>query len=154
MNIEKVEIAVQTACEEVELPSVETITVWVNAALDNARYRPEKQVQITVRIVDEPEGKRLNETWRHRQGPTNVLSFPFDDSPGDAPLLGDIVICAPVAAREAREQHKPATAHWAHLVVHGSLHLLGYEHEGEKQTAAMEALEVYTLQQLGYPNPY
>jgi len=108
-----------------------------------------------VRIVDEPEMRELNARYRHKDYPTNVLSFPAELPPGvDVPLLGDIVICAPVVNREATEQHKAPRAHWAHMLVHGTLHLLGHDHERERDAAVMEALERRILAGLKFPDPY
>jgi len=111
--------------------------------------------ELTIRIVDEAEGSELNSRWREKSGPTNVLSFPAEPMPG-APddTLGDIVICAPVVAREAAEQGKLFEAHWAHLTIHGVLHLRGYDHQTDAEAAEMEALETQLLKQLEYPDPY
>jgi len=136
---------------EVEVPSPQEFERWVAAALAGRCEAGE----LTVRVVGVTESTALNETYRHRSGPTNVLSFPIDDSPElDIPLLGDLVICAPLVMREAREQHKPAIAHWAHLTVHGSLHLLGYDHEEPREAEIMEGLEAEILAALGYADPY
>lgn len=108
-----------------------------------------------MRIVDEGEIAALNERWRSKRGATNVLSFPFDGDHSLAPgLLGDIVICAPVVRREAEEQHKSMEAHWAHMVVHGTLHLQGHDHINAEEAKEMETLEIRILQSLGYTNPY
>jgi probable rRNA maturation factor len=110
---------------------------------------------LTVRIVGRAEGARLNRRWRGKPGATNVLSFPGMELPGNGPdLLGDIVICAPVVDGEAQTQGKSRAAHWAHMVVHGVLHLLGYDHESQAQAAVMESLEVKLLARLGVDNPY
>ena len=110
---------------------------------------------MTVRIVDETESQQLNFDYREKDKPTNVLSFPFQCPPGiELPLLGDLVICAGVVAQEATEQNKSLDAHWAHMVVHGSLHLLGFDHINDDDAAQMEAEEVTILQQLGFTNPY
>lgn len=124
---------------------------WVASALQGRRDTAE----MTIRIVDEDESAELNQTYRHKQGPTNVLSFPFE-APEDITmdLLGDLVICAAVVERQAKEQYKSSEAHWAHMVVHGSLHLLGYDHIEAQQAEVMEALEVSILQEMGFPNPY
>jgi probable rRNA maturation factor len=106
-------------------------------------------------VVDEAESATLNAQYRGKQGPTNVLSFGFDSPPGvDVPLLGDLVICAPVVVREALEQGKPGQAHWAHMTIHGVLHLLGYDHQTPEQAQIMEALEIAALADLGYADPY
>jgi len=112
--------------------------------------------ELTIRLVDEPEGRELNRTWRHKDYATNVLSFPADvpEEFLDIPLLGDLVICAPVVAREADEQGKALNAHYAHLTVHGVLHLLGWDHEDDKEAEAMEQLEREILAELGIDDPY
>jgi len=124
---------------------------WVAAALQGRRDAAE----MTIRIVDEAESAELNQTYRHKQGATNVLSFPFE-TPADVPvdLLGDLVICAAVVERQATEQCKTSEAHWAHMVVHGSLHLLGYDHIDAEEAEAMEALEISILESMGFSNPY
>ncbi len=144
------QVDVQYASHEPNLPDKNMLTRWVNMAL-----QPPPNKELTIRIVDEAEASQLNETWRHRHGPTNVLSFPFECPPGiEIPLLGDIVICAPLVAREAAEQQKSLQAHWAHLVIHGTLHLLGYDHIEKTQAQVMESLEICALHNLGYPDPY
>jgi probable rRNA maturation factor len=111
--------------------------------------------EITIRLVDAPESYALNEAYRGKSAPTNVLSFPADhDLPLDVPLLGDLVICLPVVQAEARDQGKTETAHLAHLTIHGLLHLHGYDHETEEDALEMETLEIGILEKLGYANPY
>ncbi|MEQ6340749.1 MAG: rRNA maturation RNase YbeY [Gammaproteobacteria bacterium] len=133
------------------IPSLDQISTWAHAALAERR----EVAQLTVRIVGNEEGTALNETYRHKQGPTNVLSFAVEDADLlPVPLLGDIVICAPVVEREALEQHKEALAHWAHMVVHGVLHLLGYDHVDEQEAQAMETLEADIMARLGFSDPY
>ncbi|MER2297969.1 MULTISPECIES: rRNA maturation RNase YbeY [Pseudomonas] len=112
--------------------------------------------EMTIRLVDEAEGRELNHTYRHKDYATNVLSFPADvpDDLLDIPLLGDLVICVPVVEREAAEQGKALQAHWAHLVIHGCLHLLGYDHIEDDEAEEMEALERELLAELGHPDPY
>ncbi|MFV3319028.1 rRNA maturation RNase YbeY [Pseudomonas putida] len=112
--------------------------------------------EMTIRLVDEAEGRELNNTYRHKDYATNVLSFPADvpDELLDIPLLGDLVICVPVVEREASEQGKALEAHWAHLVIHGCLHLLGYDHIDDDEAEEMEALERELLAELGHPDPY
>lgn len=144
-------VDVQYVSQEENIPSVNQLTLWVEATLKGQR----QQAELTIRIVDETESQQLNHQWRNCAYPTNVLSFPFDcPSHLTIPLLGDLVICAPVVAREAVEQHKSLPAHWAHLVIHGTLHLLGYDHQEEISAQIMEQLEIQILQNLGYPNPY
>jgi len=115
--------------------------------------------ELSIQVVDEQTISELNETYRHKSGPTNVLSFPFDAPPGlpkdeAEALLGDIVICAQVVATEAQQQHKSLQAHWAHMVVHGVLHLLGYDHLSDEDAEQMENLEIQLLSELAFPNPY
>jgi len=114
------------------------------------------KVALSLRLVDEAESADFNQRYRGKVGPTNVLSFPFDPPPGGRGrcYLGDLVLCAPLVAREAAEQGKSPEAHWAHLVVHGVLHLLGHDHLDEAEAQAMEALETGILADLGYPPPY
>ena len=112
-------------------------------------------LECTIRIVDEKESTALNEQYRNKQGATNVLSFPFE-SPAeiDLNLLGDLVICAPIVIAEAQQQKKSAEQHWTHLIVHGCLHLLGYDHSDEAEADEMEKLECQILMKLGHPDPY
>ena len=146
------ELDLQIALDLPVLPHEADFRRWAEAALAGAGYA--KEAELTLRIVNEAESTALNETYRRKQGPTNVLSFPFQAPPEvDSSLLGDIVICAPVVLREAVSQGKTPEAHWAHLVAHGVLHLLGYDHD-ETQAAAMESLEIRILTDLGYADPY
>lgn len=111
--------------------------------------------ELTIRVVDEPEMTNLNEQYRQKKGPTNVLAFPSDlPEELNLPLLGDIVICAPIIAKEAEEQHKEIQAHWAHMIVHGTLHLLGFDHMDDAEADEMEAEEIIILEELGFSNPY
>lgn len=158
VNLElDLQIAADIDEKDLNVPGKTTIERWVLAALLTANAKGDNQ--LTVRIVDEAEIKTLNETYRHKPGVTNVLSFPFDAPPGVPPaligkLLGDIVICAPVVQREAQQQQKLPHHHWAHMLVHGTLHLLGYDHLSEQQAEEMEAMEVEVLSEFGIPNPY
>jgi len=141
----------QLASSAADLPSETDIHKWLEAAI--LPFQPEAEV--TVRIVDNNESQQLNFDYRAKDKPTNVLSFPFQCPPGiELPLLGDLVICAPVVATEAVEQSKSLQAHWAHMVVHGSLHLLGFDHINDDDAVQMEAEEITILQQLGFTNPY
>lgn len=111
--------------------------------------------EVTIRIVDEAESQQLNHTYRGKDKPTNVLSFPFEAPAGiELPLLGDLIICRQVVEREAQEQEKPLLAHWAHMVVHGSLHLLGYDHIEDAEAEEMESIETEIMLALGYDDPY
>ncbi len=151
-----VELDLQNALESDPegLPGETDFQQWVEAAI--SRVDPGRdEAQLTIRITDEAEIQELNRTYRHQDKPTNVLSFPFEQPPGvEIPLLGDIIICAAVVAREADEQGKPLEAHWAHMVIHGTLHLLGYDHIEEAEAEEMEGLEIALLTALGYANPY
>lgn len=141
----------QLASSAADLPGEADIHKWLEAAI--LPFQPEAEV--TVRIVDNNESQQLNFDYRAKDKPTNVLSFPFQCPPGiELPLLGDLVICAPVVQAEAAEQGKSLQAHWAHMVVHGSLHLLGFDHINDDDAAEMEAEEISILQQLGFTNPY
>ena len=146
-------VAVQYASRARFLPRRPAVERWVRCALDGRR----EGVGVTVRIVGREEGRRLNERFRGTPAPTNVLSFPFDAPPG-APAadgeLGDVVLCAPVVNREARDQGKPRGDHWAHLVVHGVLHLLEFDHDTPAAAERMEGLERRILAGLGVPDPY
>jgi probable rRNA maturation factor len=132
------------------LPDEAVLRHWIALAVGEAR-----PVEITLRIVTAAESQQLNRDYRGVDKPTNVLSFPADLPPEvELPLLGDLVICREVVEREAAEQDKPLSAHWAHLVIHGTLHLLGYDHIEERDAEVMEMLEISLLAALGYTNPY
>jgi probable rRNA maturation factor len=139
--------------QKCRMPDEERIREWITAAV--RRCGPRIPSEVTVRIVGREEITYLNETYRQKTGVTNVLAFPFDPPDGvDIPLLGDIVICAPVVEEEAEQQHKTQEQHWAHMLVHGVLHLLGYDYISDKQANEMENLEIEILSTIGYPNPY
>ncbi|MDH5693722.1 MAG: rRNA maturation RNase YbeY [Gammaproteobacteria bacterium] len=133
------------------VPPEEKITQWVETVLAPRR----DEAELSIRIVDNAEIQSLNKQFRHQDKPTNVLSFPADLPEGlDIPLLGDVVIAAPVVEAEAIEQGKAIEAHWCHMVVHGVLHLLGYDHIDENEAIVMESLETGILTGLGYEDPY
>lgn len=142
----------QLACErEQGLPSEADFRRWLEAVLP--QFQPESEV--TIRLVDIAESQELNHTYRGKDKPTNVLSFPFEAPPGiELPLLGDLIICRQVVEQEAQEQDKALEAHWAHMVIHGSLHLLGYDHIEDEEAEEMESLETEIMLALGYPDPY
>jgi probable rRNA maturation factor len=140
----KLNLSIQFASKESNLPSENQLRKWVKAAI-------RVNTEATIRIVDEIEGRYLNKTYRGKDYATNVLTFPITEEPD---LMGDIVICAPVVFKEAAEQNKSIEAHFAHLTVHGTLHLHGYDHQTEEQAVLMESIEVTTLVKLGYANPY
>ena len=137
-------LTVQCAVDATALPSSRMLRRWTRAAL-------ERDVHVTLRVVNGHEGRALNRRYRGRDRATNVLTFVYDDG---ASLAGDIVLCAPVVANEARAQRKSLAAHYAHLVIHGMLHLQGYDHERDDDAARMEALEAALLRALGYGDPY
>jgi probable rRNA maturation factor len=136
---------VQYAVPRIGLPAATSIRRWASAAL-------EQSAEATVRLVDGREGRTLNRSYRSRDYATNVLTFTYGLQ--DGALMGDIVLCAPVVAREAAKQRKPLRLHYAHLVVHGMLHLQGYDHEQASDACRMEAKEIAILAQLGFDNPY
>ena len=147
----QLDVGVSYALPRVGLPAAVSFRKWVAAALDG-RIR---EADLAIRLVDDREGLALNRHYRGKDQPTNVLSFPADLPKGvKLPLLGDLVICAPVVAREAFEQRKPVNAHYAHLTVHGVLHLLGWDHEDEREAECMEQLEREILATLGIGDPY
>lgn len=176
----RLDVSVQFAGSRRGVPHASSLGGWARAAFATPRSRSRRAVHVnlTIRVVGAAESRVLNRNWRGQDKPTNVLSFPAQDlEPGalgsgrkrtvradtlaqapysmHAPLmLGDLAICAPVVAREAREQGKTAQAHWAHMVVHGVLHLLGYDHENDRDANVMEAREVAILKRFGYSNPY
>ena len=158
-------MSVQFAGSRRGVPHSLSLAEWARAAYSTAkasRAARSATTSLTIRVVGNAESRVLNRTWRGKDKPTNVLSFPSGDFVGDKldttvsgeSSLGDLAICAPVVAREAREQDKPAKAHWAHMVVHGVLHLLGYDHENDRDAAVMEAREVAILGTFGYADPY
>ena len=149
-------VDVQVASDAAGLPTDEEIRDRVTRAV--RAVDPAADVEVSVRIVDEPEMRNLNRDYRGKDKATNVLAFPAGDAafvpPGERPLLGDIVVCASVVAREAGEQGKPLDHQWCHMLVHGTLHLLGYDHIGEEQADKMEALERRILKGFGIADPY
>ena len=140
----KLLLTVQYASDIPDLPTQAEFRKWARSALN-------VDAEITLRLVDEAEGRALNRDYRGKDYATNVLTFPLAEEPH---LMGDIVLCVPVVLREAREQNKTASAHFAHLTVHGVLHLRGYDHETEAEAEQMETLETKIVAKLGYPDPY
>lgn len=148
-----IEVAVSYGCGRRGVPAPASFARWVRAALASQRRRG----LVSIRLVDEDEGRALNRDYRHRDYATNVLSFPADPPPKGVKgprLLGDLVLCAPVVAREAREQGKRPADHFAHLTVHGTLHLLGHDHMEPAEAERMEAMEIRILAGLGIADPY
>lgn len=185
MTTENLNIDIQVENVEDTLPAENEFENWIASTLEQARLHSpqaiekshrllnslnsanaraqertkEQTIELTVRIVNEEEGSSLNQTYRGKIGPTNVLSFPFELPEGmpddlQLPLLGDIVLCAPLVKKQALEQNKAEKNHWAHLTVHGTLHLLGYDHINAEDAAIMENLEINILSKLGIPDPY
>jgi probable rRNA maturation factor len=147
----QLDVAVSYGLPRTGLPAAASFRKWIAAALKGRILRAD----LALRIVDEREGKCLNRHYRGKNNATNVLSFPAELPKGvKLPLLGDIVLCAPVIAREARDQDKPLAAHYAHLTVHGVLHLLGFDHDDPRDADAMEAIEREILAGMGLPDPY
>ncbi|MFT7223404.1 MAG: putative rRNA maturation factor [Cellvibrionaceae bacterium] len=146
-----VEIDLQVADVSSSLPAHPDFLNWVTRAVNHRRM----DAEVSIRIVTEDESRSLNYKYRGKNTPTNVLSFPTEFPPGvEVSLLGDLVICANIVTREAKAQNKSVQAHWAHMVIHGTLHLLGYQHAERADAEKMESLEIEILHHLGYGNPY
>ena len=142
-------VEVQFAASTDDVPDEGTFQSWASIV------EVSSDQEVALRIVDEAEMTGLNEQYRKKSGPTNVLSFPADLPQGvNSPFLGDIIICAPVVAKEAKDQGKSLDSHWAHMTVHGILHLQGYNHIDNAEAEQMESLEIKIMQQLGFANPY
>lgn len=139
-----ISLSVQYISKQADLPTRHQLRKWVKATL-------RVDTALTIRIVDEDEGRALNLAYRNKDYATNVLTFPLTEEPY---LMGDIIICAPIVKKEAHAQQKSIEAHFAHLTVHGTLHLHGYDHLNDEQAGLMESIEMTTLMKLGYPNPY
>lgn len=145
------ELELQIATQQDSVPSKESFVSWSRAALRDER----EQAEIVIRLVDEDEVQGLNREYRGKDKPTNVLSFPSNlPEIVNSDLLGDLVICVPVVLRESQEQGKTPEAHWAHMVVHGVLHLIGYDHQNEDEAKTMERLEGEVMTSLGFQDPY
>lgn len=143
-------IDIQNASDSDDVPEPESIRRWANSALTQLA-----DAQLCIRIVNTDEITQLNHQYRDKNKATNVLSFPADlPDEIDIPLLGDIIICADVVAREAQEQQKTLDAHWAHMTVHGVLHLMGYDHIEDEEAEEMEAIETRLLTEMGFDAPY
>lgn len=145
------DLEIQNATQQQAIPSEDSFIQWCKAALRQERA----QVELVIRLVDAAESQQLNREYRGKDRPTNVLSFPAaTPAVVQSNLLGDLVICAPVVLREAQEQGKSSEAHWAHMVVHGVLHLLGYDHQEEGAADVMERMEQEIMANIGFNNPY
>lgn len=153
-------IELQIASSSQHIPRAASISDWVNSAIETANNQASASTistdaEVSIRVVDNDESRTLNREYRHQDKPTNVLSFPAElDAIIGLPLLGDLVICAPVVEDEAQQQQKTLTAHWAHMVIHGILHLIGYDHIDDSDAEVMEALETQILINLGFNAPY
>jgi probable rRNA maturation factor len=160
----KVIIELMNASSETMLPSIQDFQHWSEATLlalaKGNSATVQEETELCIRLVNEEESASLNENFRQKKGPTNILSFPYSDVEGvtgvetDLNMLGDLAICVPLVKKEATEQNKAIEAHWAHLTVHGVLHLHGFEHEEDNAANKMENLEISILNTLGYENPY
>ena len=149
------QLALPEADGELFLPSEHQLRAWLDHVLAHQAIDHDDQAQLTIRVVGEAEITELNATYRGKEKPTNVLSFPFEAPPGvEMDLLGDIVVCARVVQEEAQVQGKAPEAHWAHMALHGLLHLLGHDHIEDDEAELMEGLEIELLAGLGYANPY
>jgi len=153
-------VDLQVACETEEIPSIEQFQQWVDCALDeviskDGNDEDKAPFELTIRLVDINESQQLNSQYRGKDKPTNVLSFPFEVPDGiELNLLGDLVICIDVMKSEAKSQNKILFDHWAHLVIHGCLHLVGFEHINDSDALIMESLEIKILAKLAINNPY
>jgi probable rRNA maturation factor len=146
-----IHVDIDNACDAQDVPDNASFLHWISCTLQGERQRAD----VAVRIVDEEESAALNAHYRQKNTATNVLSFSSElPEEYEPPILGDLAICADVVRREAQQQHKTVTAHWAHMVIHGTLHLLGFDHIDETDAAIMEAREIAILASLGFPDPY
>lgn len=144
-------LELQIATTARDYPGEQQFQRWIDTVLSD----PGQNSEVVIRLVDETESADLNQQYRHKSGPTNILSFPFDAPDGvEMDLLGDLVICAPLIAQEARQQQKVLEHHWAHITIHGILHLLGYDHIEDSDAEEMEALEIKFLNTMNIANPY
>ncbi len=150
-SLKKLKITVQNCTKLSQIPTKKQFQQWGDATLLNSST----SADLTIRIVSPEESAALNKKFRHKSGPTNVLSFAYEPIPGEDPLsLGDLVICAELVKEEAHIENKTFIERWAHMIVHGLLHLQGYDHEAQHEAQEMEAIEVKILQNLGFANPY
>jgi len=146
------QIDIESNSQSQQIPALPELERWIGAALQSQDF---ENAEVSVYIVDEDESQELNAQYRGKDYPTNVLSFPADIAEEvGVPLLGDLVVCAPVVEREAQEQGKTLQAHWAHMLIHGTLHLVGFDHIDDDEAETMETLETQIVTGLGYPAPY
>jgi len=148
-------IDLQIACAPTELPTKAQFQLWVDTALAEVSSDPSQEFELTIRLVNSQDSQQLNNQYRSKDKPTNVLSFPFEVPDGiELNLLGDLIICIEVMKQEAKEQNKALFDHWAHLVIHGCLHLVGFDHISDSEALEMESIEITVLKKLGITNPY
>ncbi|WP_057832017.1 rRNA maturation RNase YbeY [Colwellia sp. TT2012] len=148
-------IDLQIACKATELPTKTQFQLWVDTALAEVASKPEQEFELTIRLVNSDESQQLNSQYRGQDKATNVLSFPFEVPDGiELNLLGDLIICIEVMKLEAQAQNKALFDHWAHLVIHGCLHLVGFDHISDSDAVEMETIEITILAKLGISNPY
>ncbi len=151
INEKHIKITLQVIAQNTFVPSRYFLKRWVNNALSTQTAHS----VVNIRLVTKKESAKLNRIYRHKKGPTNILSFPFEPPPKiTSPFLGDLVLCATLVNEEAKQQKKTHLAHWAHLIIHGCLHLIGYDHAHRNEAVTMETLEIRLLKELGYENPY
>lgn len=144
-------LELQIVSESLLIPTQTQFQLWIDTVLKNI----DDDIELVVRVIDEPEMIQYNEQYRHKQGATNILSFPFEVPDGiDSHLLGDLLVCAAVLEKESTEQNKSLADHWAHIIMHGVLHLLGYDHVNDDDAEEMELLEIQFLQTININNPY
>lgn len=149
-----INITLQNICDA-NIPDMADFNRWLTTAVENTPHNSKSNTDVTIRVVDKNESQQLNNDYRSKDKPTNVLSFQYPPIPGEIDMpLGDLVICAEVIELEAKEQGKDLQSHWAHMTIHGALHLLGYDHIDPKEAEIMEQLEIKILSILGISNPY
>lgn len=144
-------LTIENYTKNKNIPTEKQIKFWVKKALNNKKIN---NILLGIRIINSSESAKLNSFYRNKKGSTNVLSFPYSEQIGRFFYLGDLALCAPLIAKEARDQNKSLHSHWAHLIIHGILHLLGYDHIKDREAKKMEKLETDILKKLGYPDPY
>ena len=151
--MKNIKINLQIATENKHIPHKKDFITWLTIAT-KIMPPPENKNEINIRLIDETESAALNKTYRNINKSTNILSFAYQSDINDDDLLGDLAICSPIITKQANQQHKSPSAHWAHIVIHGYLHLLGFEHQNAEEAKKMEQIEIEILDKLGYPNPY
>jgi probable rRNA maturation factor len=151
--MKSIKINLQIATKNKSIPHKKDFINWLAVATNTVQL-PKNKNEINIRLIDELESATLNKNYRNIDKPTNILSFAYQPDINDDNLLGDLAICAPIVEQEAQQQQKSSLAHWAHIVIHGYLHLLGFEHQNAEEAKKMEQLEIEILRKLRYPSPY